>query len=368
MYNVFRKTVKSGEKSVKRWYYYYFDHGRQIQHICTGCKNQAEATNFVSRLPEYADTGTIQSITEYMYIPGSEHLKRLEQYGKKISKKTISEKRRNIKKICELWGMIQLSQLTPCEVGTYLCSVKQSGSYKNHFISTLKSIYEEAQWQGIKIPCPQFTRFALNYKKADVLYLNEVQRLFKPENFVTYDVYLLFQISLSAGLRIGEARALRPSQFNRAGSAVIVDGFCKNNGERTTYNKSGTDENPKLRVAILPDVVMSMIQEYIKSNNIAENDFVFKYNNRPMREEYLRKHFRDAIQKAKIISNGRKIVPHSLRYTYITRMRQFLSGEVVQKTAGHSCITMTDAYTRAVLPESIKALQGTRSIVNALFS
>ena len=33
----------------------------------------------------------------------------------------------------------------------------------------------------------------------------------------------------------------------------MIDGFCKQNGERTDYNKKGSNEEKKWRVAVAPD-------------------------------------------------------------------------------------------------------------------
>ena len=47
---------------------------------------------------------------------------------------------------------------------------------------------------------------------------------------------------------------------------------------------------------------------------------------------------------------------HSLRYTYVTRMRQLYDGELVRKMVGHAQIEMTDYYTRNELTETLHAL------------
>ena len=42
-YHVFRKPKKIKNKTVHRWYYYFYDPltGKKIQKTCRGCKNQA---------------------------------------------------------------------------------------------------------------------------------------------------------------------------------------------------------------------------------------------------------------------------------------------------------------------------------------
>ena len=44
-YHIFRKPKTLKNKTVHRWYYYFYDPftGKKIQKACSGCKNQAEA-------------------------------------------------------------------------------------------------------------------------------------------------------------------------------------------------------------------------------------------------------------------------------------------------------------------------------------
>ena len=61
------------------------------------------------------------------------------------------------------------------------------------------------------------------------------------------------------------------------------------------------------------------------------------------------------------------MTPHSLRYTYITRMRREVAGETVQKIAGHTSLNMTDYYTRAAIPEMVEAVKSANGAANRLF-
>ena len=44
-YHIFKKSTKSKNKTIHRWYYYFVDvvSGKKIQRVCKGCKTQAEA-------------------------------------------------------------------------------------------------------------------------------------------------------------------------------------------------------------------------------------------------------------------------------------------------------------------------------------
>ena len=62
------------------------------------------------------------------------------------------------------------------------------------------------------------------------------------------------------------------------------------------------------------------------------------------------------VKKSAIIPDGRKLVPHSLRYTYVSRMRLELSTKELQPMTGHTSEAMVDYYNRINLEEAIAAL------------
>jgi hypothetical protein len=65
-------------------------------------------------------------------------------------------------------------------------------------------VYTETPWYDCRVQKLAFQRFAANSKKADIFTTAELDRLFKPENFISY---LFFLLCLSGGMRIGEVRA-----------------------------------------------------------------------------------------------------------------------------------------------------------------
>ena len=73
------------------------------------------------------------------------------------------------------------------------------------------------------------------------------------------------------------------------------------------------------------------------------------------------------MEKSGIEIGNRVLTPHSLRYTYITRMRREVAGETVQKIAGHTSLAMTDHYTRAAIPEMVAAVKPAVGAANRLF-
>jgi integrase len=175
--------------------------------------------------------------------------------------------------------------------------------------------------------------------------------------------------------------------------ALIIDGFCKQNGNRTTYNKKGSPENPRLRVVLLPDPTLLKLTEFLKNKTLGPDDFIFTYEGKPIRAEFAEDIFYRALKNCGIIPppepvkrnkrgegrkkiskikpkppDGRKLVPHSLRYTYVSRMRRELSAAELRPMTGHTTVEMVDYYTRTVLDEALASLPQADSALENLLS
>ncbi len=148
----------------------------------------------------------------------------------------------------------------------------------------------------------------------------------------------------------------------------VVDGFYRSEEhERTDFNKKGSAEDPKLRGVPIPYSIAPILKNYILKTGARPDDFVFLRYGQPIRKHLAEKWFARALIEAEIDTEGRNLTPHSLRYTYITRMRRDVTGETVRKIAGHNSMEMTDYYTRATIPEMIEAVKSASGAANRLF-
>lgn len=377
-YHPFKKTVKSKNgKTTKRWYYWWKDPVTGVQHqkLMPLVSNQSEAYQFITKLPDPTNMQrriTVNEIAENMFLPNSEHVNRLNQLGKKLSPRTLSNYRGFLKEITKQFGNYYIEDLTIPMINGYLMNLTdRSGSWKNSFLETLNHIYKEAPWHcNYTVIKPEFPRFSRKSKKADIFTSEELVSFFDGGNWIDgLREYLLFLVMASCGLRLGEARGLRVKQFIEESHALIIDGFCERDGSRTNYNKKGSDEDQKLRVTLVPDNTMSMVMSYIKSHSLSAEDFIFqREGGRPLRQEYLESVFHRVLIKAGIDSTDRKLCPHSFRFTYVTRMRRNVDAETIKKMVGHSSIEMTEYYTRAAIPEMVSSIQGVLPAVNGLFN
>ena len=373
-YNLFqKKTVGKGKKIVKRWYYWFYDaKGKQVQKVCKGCQNKAEAWQFVCSLPPLnRQPATISEIARDMFIPGSDHVKRRAAFGRGVLESTLKESRAYLEKIIEKWGWMDIHDIKVSEVGSYLLGVNRSGSWKKHYIAVFYEIYDEAAWQGLKVTLPIFPTFTRAQGTTDILSSDELKRLFVQKNFEGFavdaeTVFLLFLVSAFAGLRLGEARALRPKQFLLQDKALVIDGFMRDSG-RTNFNKKGNESNRKFRIVLMPERVVVLVENYINARNKGPEELLFTHEGKPLRKEYLETIFKKALENAGISLDGRKLTPHSLRYTYVTKMRRSLPIDTVRKLVGHTSDAMTDYYTRASIEDGLAGIADTKQAVENLF-
>lgn len=366
MYHLFRKTVlgKNG-RQVRRWYYWFYDiDGKRKSRACPGCTNRADAEAYVKSLPQQCSAGNlIKDIARDMFLPGSDHVMRREKLGKQTSIDSLRDFRRYILYIIELWGDVEITKLTTKMIVSTLLTIERSSSWKNRLTSILKEVYAEAAWIGTVVTVPPIPRFQKNYRQADVLDSDELSRLFVVDNFPSFDVFALFFLCLLCGLRLGEVRALQYSQISVEKKCILINGFCRRNGERVPFLKKGSEDNPKWRIVVLSFKALQLLERY-KCDD--QSSYVFMKDGRPYRKEYLESCFKKALAKAGIETEGRRLIPHSLRYTYVTRMRRYAPIELVQKLAGHTSEGMTEYYTRFSIEDASLAVAPAFEAANRL--
>lgn len=360
-YHLFHKEVISKNKKIKKWYYWFYDQdGKQVQKVCKGCFTKADAERFLALMPvpEKKSETKISVITKDMYVPKSLHVLRREQMGKSVKPRTLVQWRHYVDIINENFGNVNISDLTVKDFTTFLLNLDKSTSWKNHLINVMNEVYQEAIWQGVITAAPTLQTFKPKYKKADPLTDDEISRFVKRENYSNETEYMIFLLTLSAGMRISEARAFRPCQLSETNNVVYIDGFLDRfTHERNNYCKTGSEDNPMWRVAIIPSRTAAELREYIVKKNLKQNELLFTHpDGSPYRIEHLEDIFERAIKSSGIEKNQRKLVCHSLRYTYVTRMRQLYDSDTVRKMAGHTNQKMNDHYNRPTLLESERSL------------
>ena len=171
----------------------------------------------------------------------------------------MNQKRQIIEEINKQFGNWQINKIQARDIESFLIMDSHSGSWKNFYMETFNQICDETKWLCHEpVNRFQFTKFARNSKKADVFTNSEITRLFSKRDWIFYRDYLLFLTMYCCGLRIGEVRALQVEQILE-NQFLLINGFCKYDGTKTNYNKTGSEEHPKLRACPIPDYCYSQL-------------------------------------------------------------------------------------------------------------
>jgi integrase len=199
---------------------------------------------------------------------------------------------------------------------------------------------------------------------------------------------VFFALMVSTGLRKGEARAIHtrqlivtdgrriipmigedgaenPSaeQFIVKTYGLIIDRMFDSEGELVMHLKKGSDEeNRKWRVVALPEKTVRYLERYLLIR--PPGQLLFTYSGARIQANYSERRLARALKNAGISTENRKLPPHSLRYTYNTKMRRLVPKELLQMMIGHESDAMTDLYTRAQLDEQFLALNDHSAQIN----
>jgi integrase len=131
---------------------------------------------------------------------------------------------------------------------------------------------------------------------------------------------------------------------------MIVD-RAFDNDENLGAPKKSRDNDPRYRVAYLPERTWKLLEYWIARRQEAEGNpgLLFPYRGHAITKHFLGSRFDVGLENAGISRVGRNLTPHSLRYTYDTKMRGILPGDVLREFIGHRSEAMTDHYDRATL-------------------
>lgn len=310
----------------------------------------------------------VKDVAERMYIDGSEHMGMLEMFGRELDDLTIRLKKIYLRHIIQDIGDMDLEELSSKKVVTILSGKKKCGGWKNTYIGLIGEIYEQFMWEK-EIPVANricLPKFYYKPKQKTILSSENIRKLFSKSNgWKNETVKLLCFMCLCCGLRSGEARGVRRKQIDFEKGILYVDGFIKNNGNRTNYNKGGREiEGGKVRAVVMPEILIEELKDYLGVRKVENDDYVFiTKKGKTISAKLINRTLKKEVDSCHI---EKHITAHSLRYTYITRMRRYADVDVVRIMAGHTNKSMTDYYTIIESPEMLLTMEKARDAANKI--
>ena len=256
-YHLFKRNRKSGV-----FYYYWFWQGNEriIKTCGRACSSKREAVAFLENLlkqdlTETKRKTTLQSTTigdfaKDMFTEGASHLERWTAKGRTLKPQTLVQHRRHLANyLIPKFGRLTFDKIRPAVVEDFLLEQRLSNSCRNTILYTLKLVMREAMGEGIIETIPEFEPFKRSGKRQNVLSSEELTALFpfdekelikvwkrpdgmrKERDEIALMFGTLFCITVSAGLRSGEIRALHREQVSIPNSGLVIDRALDDRGQ-----------------------------------------------------------------------------------------------------------------------------------------
>jgi integrase len=326
---------------------------------------------------------TVGGFAGDMFTHGAAHITRWMEKGYVLKPQTIAQHRRHlVNYLLPKFGKHALEKIRPAQVEDFLLEQNLSNSSRNTILYTLKLVMQEARREGIIDMVPEFEPFKRNGKRQDVLSGEELDALFpddekeliriwkrpddmrKERDEIALMFGTLFCVTVSAGMRSGEIRALHREQVSIPNSGLVIDRAVDDIGVIGLLKKA-TKEDSRSRVVIIPEKTIRILERWFDRIPECKNypGLVFPYRSKMVSSYYLLDRFRFGLDRVGIDHETRRLTVHCLRYTYNTRMKTKLPGDVLREFLGHRSVKMTDHYDNPILPEQLKAFQDMRSMV-----
>lgn len=394
-YRVYKR--KEGKRVA--WYYEYADPdtGKRVRKS-TKCATKREAQEFVDTLPplkkkEAEPTKrvfTVREIAGDMYLPGSLHMLKRYDTGRELKPQTASALRGYLKHyIIEPFGDRDIESITLDEIQTSISLATRisdgdkpdtekrrvSMSVKNMIADAWRELFSDAAKKIKGFVPPQVTRYKRRSRRYDTLSIPELKILFPADTgslakkwarpYDDKDRYglmfgVMFELSVSTGMRSGEVRALQRDQLLPQYRAIMVI-RAYNSADVLDRPKKGTEEDPRHRVVVVPARVWAHLTHYLQTYAPQEGP-VFVYaryaDHRPerVRKTLFVDRFRACLSDAEIPMENRRLAVHSLRYTYDTMMKRRLPQNVLMDIMGHRDQQMLERYSNPQLEQAAKEI------------
>ena len=249
---------------------------------------------------------------------------------------TIDGYRRGYQRAVDYFGMVEVSDITPQSVQTYLREIASAGYAKKtvmSYKSILKLIMKSAWMQGMiqynpvtDVPLPK----GLPQKKRSSATSEDEEKILADKG----NTWLLPYFALLTGLRKGELLALTWEDIDFERKVISVNKSCGHSSGKPYLKKPKTDTG----VRLVP--LLNRLEEVILP--LRSSGLIFKYkdgmyNDRGFRDRY------SAYQETVGIS----CTLHQLRHSFATMLAESdVNVKTAQRIMGHSQFSTTmDIYT-----------------------
>jgi integrase len=312
---------------------------------------------------------------------------------KNLKPGTVSGRRGNLERIIERFGDYRIDQISDLEFESWLSRLRRkpkkdgqkaqempllSGSSQNTIIETYMIVMKAAKKARLIEHLPEIDRTARNSKRRDILFDEELKKLFPAEEVDLHERWslssddksgymfgLMAKVQLQGGMRPGEVRALTPAQlFPEHNTVYIVHQL--DSTDRIAPLKKSTSDDKRLRFVRIPAATMELLQRWVQSNEIGNDEFIFTFDGDFVKKDYYRRRFSKVLEKNGIESGDRWLTPYTLRYTFRSRMHGNMDLKTIMDMMGHRSEEVSENYLQ-INPEMFKVFEGYQEKIDRLW-
>jgi integrase len=212
-------------------------------------------------------------------------------------------------------------------------------------------------------PTAGFVKSAANSEERGVLTPDEAKQLFALE-WPDQRAKLGNMLACSCGLRSGEIRSLTVNDLASDDGRTFI---------ARSWNRHDLFTDPKwgsFRDAAIPDKIRKGLLDAAKSSPhpYSPDLLVFsgKFPHKPRENTYLLDSLKETLLKLNPDPNhwkARKIVFHSWRHYFTSRMAEILDEPTLMKATGHKTKDAFDDYVHHMTPEQFERVRGAQNVI-----
>ncbi len=248
--------------------------------------------------------------------------------------------------------------VTAAEIQQWLVGLKLANQTRNHVLFTWRIVLHQAQMGDrlLSNPAELVPMFGRNPDSPDPFTLPDFALMFPPSMSKCLRIWgdlkhlAAFMTLASTGIRSGELRALQWLHLVEDPPAMVIARGVKNDGS------IGTTKTNQTRVVVLPKRTLAILRQWRAATPArAPGHLIFcgEGPDHPWHREALSGALPSALARAKVETEGRRLVVHSFRHAYVSTFRRRLPEELLRMLSGHRSKALEE-YDQPSLQELLK--------------
>ena len=358
------------------WYYQL--HGETTKHS-TGCTEEMDAEQYVLNIisqenvkrRERHGTKLYDYANQFYLWDTCPHVTRKRRLEQQITRRYVDEQRRLLEKhilphpVCKklLWG-VKKGDIIQFQ---HDLSQKLSPRQCNKVVKILSVIFGTAEeWELIsRNPCYKIGYLKEHFREVGTFTGKELAALFTEFEWTSPIERLCWVLSGLCGLRRGEVLALSWDRVDLEKRVITVDRAIKAFSKGRLNDEFGPPKWGKTRQVPMPQAVLDALRDfrrdtpYVMPTHLvlthpetgllfSEHQWQSSWKRNMIKSGFIQREWRkgEDAQKAPIITNPRKLTPHSLRHSLNTILRsEGADPSLLRATFGWTTERVQEGYT-----------------------